>query len=141
MRAWVQFDETALAPAFYRLMLEQDPAQQAKKRAVYEDRLKVLEDHLRAEPSPFLLGSQPTLADVTLYTHLTRLPVLHRARGVAQRDSHEPLSRWLDAMGALRSVSDAAPSTTDLEFDLKPYLEASVQGMTAMDMAGRYQPK
>lgn len=137
MRAWVQFDETALTPAFYRLLLEQDPAAQAAKRAVYEDRLGVLEAHLEAHAGPFLLGAAPSLADVTLYTHLTRLPLLQRERGVSAGAPGSLLASWLGAVSAIPGVLNAAPSDADLEHDLAPYLGATVRGDTAKDMAGR----
>lgn len=137
MRAWIQFDETALAPAFYRLLLEQDPAAQVGRRAVYEDRLGVLETHLAADPGPFLLGARPTLGDITLYTHLTRLPLLQRERDVGGRSAESALMRWMGAIAALPGVLSAAPSEADLEDDLAPYITGAVAGTTALDMAGK----
>lgn len=137
MRAWIQFDETALAPAFYRLLLERDPDRQDTKRGIYETRLRALEAHLRGIGERFLLGPEPTLADVTLYTHLTRLGLLQRERGVTVGLGESPLPGWLDAVAALPGVAEASPSTGDLEEDMRPYLSATVRGTTAMDMAGR----
>lgn len=137
MRFWVQFDETSLAPAFYRLLLEQDGDHQISKREIYEGRLNTFERHALDSAAPFILGKSPSLADVTLYTHLSRLPVLQRARGVAVRAQDSPLSRWIITMSELDAVKQAAPSAADLEFDLKPYLDATVVGETARDMAGK----
>ena len=136
MRAWVQFDETALVPAFYRLLLEGDPARRADRREAYLGRLAVLERRLARGHGPFLLGAEPTLADVAIFTHLSRLAVVGPARGLPLEALGRGARSFLAAMSGLPAVSSAVASAEEAEADLAPYLAGTVAGETRRDITG-----
>lgn len=137
MRFWIQFDETRLVPAFYRLAMEQDPARREARRTDYLEALRLFTRHALAAAHPFLFGAEPSLADITAFTHLKLLPVLHRNRGVPLPASGEPLERWLAAMSGHGAVRAAGSTAMETETDLQPYLDGTADGETARDMNGR----
>lgn len=134
MRAWIQFDETALVPAFYRLLLtEADFVPQ--RRSAYLARLEVLAGHL-GKGGPFVLGTEPSLADISLHTHVSRLPVLEAARGVVLGKEFAALEAWRTAMMDIPAVRQTTISFAEMTADLAPYIANSASGSTAQDMAG-----
>ncbi len=135
MRAWIQVDETALVPAFYRLALARDPAARTRLAAAYRERLAVLERRLLASEGPFLMGHAPSLADITVFTHLWRLDIMGPARGL--EDAAGPgIAALTHAMRALPNVSNALATWSEATADLTPYLASSVLGATRADMIG-----
>ncbi len=134
MRAWIQFDETALVPAFYRLLLTEDELV-PQRRSAYLARLQVLAGHL-VKGGPFVLGANPSLADISLHTHVSRLPVLEAERGVALGEEFAALESWRAAMMEIPAVRQTTISFEEMNEDLAPYIANSASGSTAKDMVG-----
>lgn len=140
MRAWVQFDETALTPAFYRLTLETDPALVAIRRETYLQRRRVLERRLQATPGPLLFSGEATLADIALFPHLARIAVIAQARGLSAQDEGGAVDAFLTAMRTLPDLAAATASPEEVLADLTPYLDGRVAGETRRDMTGLARP-
>lgn len=134
MRAWIQFDETALVPAFYRLLLAEDELV-PHRRFAYLERLQILAGHL-GKGGPFVLGAYPSLADISLHTHISRLPVLAAERGVILGDEFAALEAWRAAMMAIPAVRETTISFAEMNEDLAPYVANTAAGSTANDMVG-----
>lgn len=134
MRGWIQFDETALTPAFYRLLLAK-PKDWDARRAAYVDRLKVLNSHLGGR-GPYILGPAPSLADITIHTHLARLPLLVEHRFIDLSEGFTALETWRRKMASLPATQNAATPAAFMRLDLAPYIAAKAAGSTAQDMVG-----
>ncbi|MEO1274614.1 MAG: glutathione S-transferase family protein [Pseudomonadota bacterium] len=136
MRAWIQVDETALVPAFYRLVLARDPAARTRLAAAYLERLEVLEQRLSASGGPFLMGHAPSLADITVFTHLWRLEIVGKALEL-ESTGGPGVAALKRVVRALPRVDAATASWSEATADLKPYLAGTARGETRRDMTGQ----
>ena len=134
MRAWIQFDETALVPAFYRLFQTADEFV-PQRRSAFLARLRVLAEHL-GRNGPFILGTSPSLADISLHTHMSRVPVLEAERGLVLGEEFAALETWRAAMMKLPVVRQTTISFAEMNEDLAPYIANIASGSTARDMVG-----
>ena len=73
--------------------LAQDP-QDAIDRA--HSLCKVIDETLGAEGSAFIIGAQPTIADLALYTYTAHAP-----EGMVSLDAYASLRAWLARIEAL----------------------------------------
>lgn len=123
-------------PAFYRLLLARDPAAQARLAEAYRTRLAVLEMRPAASDGPFLSGDRPSLADVTVFTHLWRLAIVWPERGLS--GAVGPGTRSLmQAMRRLPGIDGALASAEEATADLAPYLSGEVRGEARRNMTGQ----
>ena len=137
MRFWMLFDETRLTPAFYRLLLSAEETE-ANMREAYENSLSTFVNDGLAKVDPFILGQEISLADITLITHLQRLPFLIKHRGVSMtKEETTVLERWMAAVNRHPAVAKASPTWAVMTQDLEPYIARRASGATAKDiMAG-----
>ena len=97
-------------PAFYALLMKQDPAEQAAARAALLAAMQSLAAHFARLGGPFVLGQRVSLGDLMLFPFVERLCVLTHYRAfsleeVAAADaSLAPLVSWRDAMLQLPCV-------------------------------------
>jgi len=134
MRFWMLFDETRLTPSFYRMMLAKDADVRARHRARYQADLELFEAQGLAQASPYLLGDRLTLADITVITHLQRLPLLVRHRGVGAPAEGGPLAQWMETVNRHPAVKAATPDWDVIQEDMAPYIASTADGTTAKDM-------
>jgi glutathione S-transferase len=137
LRFLVDFDETRLVPAFYRLLLAAAGAARERATARFLEELDRFESLALVDASPFVFGDEPTLADLSPFPHLQRLRLLDGTRGLPVPDPDRPLSRWLTAVGELAAVQQASPSAQVMRDDLAPYLDGSADGATVRDLGPR----
>ncbi|MGF1527525.1 MAG: glutathione S-transferase family protein [Candidatus Competibacterales bacterium] len=135
MRFWINVDETRLVPAFYRLVMAQEPDRQRRALGQYQTELQRFETLALGGTGPFILGEALTLADVTAFTHLQRLPLLVAHRGLPVPSREGRLARWLAAVAALPAAVATAPAQAAMAEDMAPYLAGRAQGTTAVDMS------
>ena len=134
MRFWMLFDETQLTPTFYRLLMAKNRNAEKSYRGTFQRLLRLLESDGLGDDTPFLVGNNLTLADITLITHLQRLPILVEHRGVAPPRAKGPLDKWLKRMERQPAVKNASPSWKTIIEDMAPYVLRTAQGTTARDM-------
>lgn len=134
MRFLVALEDTHVVPAFYRLVTAQDEHSIARAIERYRDALDQFESLALQNGTPFMLGDEPTLADITAVTHLQRHYLLSGFRNIEPLGDR-PLGRWLKRMNALAPVSAVSPSAEVMHVDLLPYFEGTANGVTAKEIA------
>lgn len=137
LRLLVDFDETRLVPAFYRMLLIEAGAARERATATFLQELARFESLALVDAAPFVFGTVPTLADLSPFPHLQRIRVLDGTRGLPVLDPDRPVSRWLTAVGELAAVQHASPSAQVMRDDLAPYLNGSANGATVRDLGPR----
>ena len=97
-------------PAFYALLMKQDPAEQAAARAALLAAMQSLAAHFARLGGPFVLGQRASLGDLMLFPFVERLCVLTHYRAFSLEEaaaadaSLAPLVSWRDAMLQLPCV-------------------------------------
>ena len=100
-RIWIDFANTKFTPAFYKLLLSQDPAAQQDWRAEMTRHLQFIEQEGLAKLSgdgPFWFGDSLSLVDISYYPWFERWPALEHYRGLSVPADCPRLQRWWQAM-------------------------------------------
>lgn len=134
MRFLVALEDTRVVPAFYRLVTAQDEQSIARASERYRDALDRFESLALQNDTPFMLGDEPTLADITAVTHLQRHYLLSEFRNIEPLGDRS-LGRWLKRMNALAPVRAGSPSAEVMHADLLPYFAGAADGVTAKEIA------
>lgn len=134
-RFWIDFANTSFVPAFYKLLLEQDPDKRAKRRETLVSHMRFM-DHegLGRFDGPWWLGERLSLVDLAFYPFFERLPVLEHFRGVTLPAECRRLSHWLEAMRRLEPVQRIMNPPEFYVQRYTHYADGSAKGRTAQDM-------
>lgn len=131
MRGWMQFDETAMVPAFYRLLAATGTLRQEAAVKRYEELLLRLEHGPLASGEPWLLGADLTLADITIATHVLRLDAARTGHGVRVPALPARVAQWIERLADLPALRAAIASSDEMIADLDPYIGASARQAAA----------
>lgn len=134
VRIWVEFANTRLVPAFYKLLLEQQPARQRQLAARLDAELEFIEAEMPAGDGPWWLGAQLTLADLAFYPFFERFPVLAHYRGYRMPASCARLDRWLRRMAERPLVQASREHDAFYIAAYASYADGSINGSTAREM-------
>ena len=135
-RIWIDFDNVKFVPAFYKVLLADDGARRTELAEAIVDALCFIETEALANRAhgPYWLGPDVSLADVAIYPHMERLPVLEAYRGIEVPQECGRLREWIDAMRERASVQRTAH---DADYHIKAYAhyaDGTANGTTAKDM-------
>lgn len=137
-RTWIDFDNVKFLPAFYGVLLEQDPDQQRQIAARITDHFESFESRAlgAAWTGPYWFDDFLSLVDLAVYPHFERLAALESYRGICIPDSCGKLREWLAAM---RERPSAKATAHDDDYHIKAYAsyaDGTASGTTAQDMRG-----
>jgi glutathione S-transferase len=120
-RIWINFADTRLFATTHKLLLSQDPQQQAEAVKQLSEDLRFIEQEglqkLSAE-EPYWLGAEITLVDLTYYPWFEQVAVLEHFRGFQFPIGLDRLQRWWEAVASRESVQMLSKSQ---EFYLEQY--------------------
>lgn len=138
-RIWIDYCNTQFIPAYYRLLLAQEPERQTTLKAKVEDQLRFVEhqglEQLQGD-GPYWLGADLSLVDLTWYPFMERFPVAEHYRGVEIPAECTRLMAWLATMGERDCVK---ATTNPREYYIKSYAGyagGTVTGRTADEFRG-----
>ncbi|HEY9738808.1 MAG TPA: glutathione S-transferase family protein [Trichocoleus sp.] len=135
-RIWIDFANTKLIPAFYKLLLSQEPEKQQEWAAEIHKHLVFIEKEglQKLSDGPFWFGSQANLVDLSYYPWFERWPALEHYRGVTVPDSCARLHQWWRAMKNLESVKATALSGDYHIEQYAKYAAGTAAGTTAQEI-------
>lgn len=135
-RFWIDFANVKFVPWFYKLLLEQDPEKQEKRKRELADHLRFMDqkglNHFN--DGPYWMGDWLSLVDLAFYPFFERLPVLEHYRGFGLPQECERLSSWLASMRGLDSVQRIMNPPAFYIQRYTHYADGSTSGATAQDM-------
>ncbi|MBP0020086.1 MAG: glutathione S-transferase family protein [Cyanobacteria bacterium SBLK] len=137
-RIWIDFANTKLIPAFYKLLLTQNPDKQQHWKQEVLDRLQFMETEGIGKlggNGEYWLG-EFSLVDISFYPWFERWIVLQEYRGLQFPATCPHLDRWRGKMKERESVKAIANSNTLYLQDYKKYAEGTAMGITAREMRG-----
>jgi glutathione S-transferase len=133
MRGEIRHLDSVFLPVLYRMLFEQDEAEQAKLRGEVEEGMRFLETRLEAiqADGPYWLGANMSLADAAFFPFFERVPVFEHYRGLAIPNGCTRLRRWLEAVSERPAV---AATCHDLAYFIPRYAHyagGTAQGLSA----------
>ena len=133
MRNEIRHFDYVFLPGVYRMLFEQDPAEQQKLRGQAEEGLRFLESRIAAlaGAGPYWLGAEMGLVDAALFPFFERFPVFEHYRGLSLPEDCVALRRWLDAVSERPAVS---VTCHDLAYFVPLYAQyagGTAQGLSA----------
>lgn len=135
-RIWIDFANTKFTPAFYKLLLSQEPQQQQNWAEELTRHLQWINTGMNeaSVTGPFWFGQALSLVDVSFYPWFERFPVLTHYRGFELPLTCDRIQPWLAAMRERPSVQATAQSA---EFHIQHYAgyaSNTVMGTTAQEL-------
>ncbi len=138
-RIWIDYCNTQFIPAYYRLLLTQDPEKQAKLKAKVEEQFRFVEreglEKLQGD-GPYWMGADLTLVDLTWYPFVERFAVAEHYRDIEIPAECTRFKAWFATMGERESVK---ATSNPPEFYIKAYAryaDGTVGGRTADEFRG-----
>jgi glutathione S-transferase len=136
-RIWIDFANSKLVPAFYKLLLEQDLDKQEKWRKQFLDHLVFMETEGIGKLSAtgqYWLGNCLSLVDLTFYPWLERLCVLQHYRDISLPENCHFLHKWWQEMCQRDSVQKIQNSPEFYIAEYEKYAHNTVNSLTAQEM-------
>ena len=136
-RIWIDFANTKFLPAFYKLLLTQEPQKQQEWAKVLADHLRFIEREGLAKLSnngSYWFGDSLSLVDLAFYPWFERFCVLERYRSFILPAECVQLQQWWIAMSVRDSVLEIK-NTED--FYIEQYIQYAnntASGITAQEM-------
>ncbi len=136
-RIWIDFANTKFIPAFYKLLLSQEPDAQGEWRQEMTRHLHFIEAEALAKrpgEGPFWLGDSLSLVDISYYPWFERWPALEHYRGLSVPEDCPRLHRWWQALEQQACVlATKQPGDYHIQQYVK-YAQGTASGATAKDM-------
>lgn len=135
-RIWIDFANTKLIPAFYKLLLSQEPEKQQEWTEELTKHLYFIEhEGLRnLSDGPYWLGDEVGLIDISYYPWFERWSALEHYRGVTVPEDCTRLLAWWQSMKDLPSVqATASPREYHIE-QYARYASNTASGTTAQEL-------
>ncbi|HBB35175.1 MAG TPA: glutathione S-transferase family protein [Cyanobacteria bacterium UBA9273] len=136
-RIWIDFANTKFTPAFYKLLLTQEPQKQQEWFDELEKHLLFMENEglsKRSADEPYWLGKSLSLVDLSFAPWFERWPVLEHYRGLSLPGSCTRLQEWWHRMQNCWVVQQTAHPP---EFHIQQYshyASNNASGITAQEM-------
>jgi glutathione S-transferase len=120
-RIWINFADTQLFATTHKLLVNQDPLQQAEEAKKLSENLRFIEreglQKLSAD-GPYWLGAEMSLVDLTYYPWFEQVAVLEHFRGFKFPTELDRLKKWWETVANRESVQMIA---TSQQFYLEHY--------------------
>ncbi|WP_404790374.1 glutathione S-transferase family protein [Altericista sp. CCNU0014] len=136
-RIWIDFANTKFTPAFYKLLLSQDAAQQQNWRDELHHHLLFIEKEgfcQRSRTGSYWLGDSLSLVDLTFYPWFERWIALEHYRDLKLPVNCIRLREWLGEMQQHPSVRATAQPPDVYIHDYAQYASNQASGATAAEM-------
>lgn len=135
-RIWIDFANTKFIPAFYKLLLNQDPAQQQEWAQELHNHLLFMESEGigKSENGSYWLGESVSLVDLSLYPWFERWAVLEHYRGFTLPSECKRLKEWHSAMANRESVQAIEHPADFYIQQYINYASGTASGITAQEM-------
>lgn len=135
-RFWIDHANVRFVPLFYKLLLAQDCAAQARLVARLREELRFMDQTGLGGPRAgrFWLGEAPGLVDITYYPFFERYCALEHYRGFRIPRECARILHWLEAMAEVPAVRALAHGP---EFHIRSYAhyaDGTASGSTAEEM-------
>lgn len=136
-RIWIDFFNNKLLPAFYKILLNQDLAQQQHWAQELKNHLLFMEQEgigkLSTDGS-YWFGKSFSLVDLSLYPWFERWCVLEHYRDVFLPPECDRLQQWWTAMSIRDSVASIKKSPDFYIPQYSKYANGTASGITAQEM-------
>lgn len=133
-RIWIDFANTKFIPAFYKLLLNQDPTSQQEWAQELQKHLLFMDQGLCNSNGEYWLGESLSLVDLSFYPWFERFPVLEHYRGFTYSSTCRRLYQWYQVMSKRESVQAIAhPADLYIQQYIK-YANGTAAGITAQEM-------
>lgn len=134
-RIWIDFANTKFIPAFYKLLLNQDPTSQQSWAQELQNHLLFMESEgINTNNGEYWLGETLSLVDLSFYPWFERWAVLEHYRGFGLPSSCQRLQEWYKVM-TLRESVQAIAHPADLYIQqYTKYANGTAAGITAQEM-------
>lgn len=136
-RIWIDFANSKLVPAYYKVLLEQDLDKQEKRCKQFLEHLEFMENEgIRklSETGEYWLGNTLSLVDLTFYPWFERLCVLEYYRGISLPENCHYLQKWWQQMCQRNSVQKIQNNSQFYIAEYEKYANNTVNGITAQEM-------
>jgi len=136
-RIWIDFANTKLVPAFYKMLLEQNPEKQTKWKTQFQEHLQFMEKEGMQKLSSngkYWLGNGLSLVDLTFYPWFERFCILEHYRDVFIPPSCSLLKHWWQEMSQRESVQQIKNAPEFYIAQYEKYATNTVSGITAQEM-------
>jgi len=136
-RIWINFANTKLVPAFYKMLLEQNPEKQTKWKTQFQEHLQFMEKEGMQKLSSngkYWLGNGLSLVDLTFYPWFERFCILEHYRDVFIPPSCSLLKHWWQEMSQRESVQQIKNAPEFYIAQYEKYANNTVSGITAQEM-------
>ena len=136
-RIWINFANTKLVPAFYKMLLEQNPEKQTKGKTQFQEHLQFMEKEGMQKLSSngkYWLGNRLSLVDLTFYPWFERFCILEHYRDVFIPPSCSLLKHWWQEMSQRESVQQIKNAPEFYIAQYEKYATNTVSGITAQEM-------
>jgi glutathione S-transferase len=136
-RIWIDFANTKLVPAFYKMLLEQNPEKQTKWKTQFQEQLQFMEQEGMQKLSgngKYWLGNGLSLVDLTFYPWFERFCILEHYRNVFIPPSCSLLKHWWQEMSQRESVQQIKNAPEFYIAQYEKYATNTASGITAQEM-------
>ncbi|MGD2183648.1 glutathione S-transferase family protein [Lusitaniella coriacea] len=135
-RIWIDFANTKFAPAFYKLLLTQDPKIQQEWSKELQNHLHFIEREAfkNAETGAFWLGQTLSLVDISFYPWFERWSALSHYRNIEIPPSCTRLHQWHQAMENSPIVQQTRREANFHIQQYDKYANGTASGTTAREM-------
>ncbi|KZV87844.1 glutathione S-transferase [Exidia glandulosa HHB12029] len=106
-RIWIDYIAKTIVPAFMRLVMAQDPAEQSKLLNDYYDALKKYAEQI-APGGPYFLGPKFSLVDATIAPWVVRDYIITEHRGYTRSAAGEAWEKYSQAIETRDSIVNTA---------------------------------
>lgn len=136
-RIWIDFANTKFTPAFYKLLLSQEPQQRQDWAAELTQHLLFMErEGLRklSPEAPFWLGDRLSLVDLSYYPWFERWSAIAHYREMQLPDECDRLRQWWETMETLEVVKATKQSPDYHIQQYARYADNTADGTTAKEL-------
>jgi glutathione S-transferase len=128
-RIWINFADAQLFATTHKLLLSQDPLQQAENVRKLTESLRFIEQEglQKLSAGPYWLGEEISLVDLTYYPWFEQVAVLEHFRGFQFPGGLDRLKKWWETVANRELVQAIAKSQ---EFYLEHYARL-LQGLAS----------
>jgi glutathione S-transferase len=133
-RIWIDFANSKFTPAFYKLLLAQDPAQQDQWRDELHHHCRFLETEALSDTHPYLLGDQLSLVDISFYPWLERWSAIAHYRHFDLPADCPRLHQWFQTLSQHPTIQAWQNDPAQYIDDYRRYADNTATSTTAQEL-------
>ncbi|WP_072620744.1 glutathione S-transferase family protein [Spirulina major] len=133
-RIWIDFVNTKLTTAFYKLLLAQNPAHQDQWREELHHHCRFLETEALQPDQPYILGDTLSLVDISVYPWLERWSAIAAHRQFPLPDDCPRLQRWFHTLQQNPTIQTWQNDPAQYVEDYRRYANNTATSTTAQEL-------